>query len=93
MPGPYLSQSNASLLFDPDENEETILFAKEHWPAELPTLNRALRKIAKIGDYFGRKGEGERGVETSGKRREDAKVTAFDIQSLGDEERDMCVNL
>jgi len=46
---------DASLFFDPDEIEAVFLFARERWPAELPTLNRAPRKIARIGDFFGRR--------------------------------------
>jgi hypothetical protein len=54
----------ASLMFDPDEIKAAYALTKKPVPATPPTLNDMVRRIAMLGGFLARKGDGEPGVKT-----------------------------
>ena len=58
----------ADVYFDPDECQVLIAYETKHrkWPpdAPAPSLREALRMVAKLGGFLGRKSDGEPGTET-----------------------------
>lgn len=53
----------ASLMFDPDEIQAAYVLTKKPPPAE-PRLNDVVRRVAMLGGFLARKGDGEPGVKT-----------------------------
>lgn len=54
----------ASLMFDPDEIKAAYVLTKKPPPATPPTLNDMVRRVAMLGGFLARKGDGEPGVKT-----------------------------
>lgn len=55
---------SAELLLEREEWQAAYVLNKKRPPKEVPTLNQALRLIAQLGGFLGRKGDGEPGVKT-----------------------------
>ena len=54
----------ASLRFDPDEIRAAQVLTNKPMPKELPSLNDMVRRVAMLGGFLARKGDGEPGVKT-----------------------------
>jgi hypothetical protein len=54
----------ASLIFEPDEIKAAYVLTKKPTPAAAPTLNEVVRRVAMLGGFLARKGDGEPGVKT-----------------------------
>ena len=54
----------ASLSFDPDEIRAAQVLTNKPMPKELPSLNDRVRRVAMLGGFLARKGDGEPGVKT-----------------------------
>jgi hypothetical protein len=54
----------ASLMFDADEIKAAYVLTKKPLPAAPPRLNEVLRRVAMLGGFLARKGDGEPGVKT-----------------------------
>jgi hypothetical protein len=54
----------ASLFFDPDEISAAYVLTKKPLPAQAPKLNEVVRRVAMLGGFLARKGDGEPGVKT-----------------------------
>ena len=54
----------ATMLFTADEWKGAYILAKKHVPKTPPTLREIIRRIAMLGGFLGRKGDGEPGVKT-----------------------------
>jgi hypothetical protein len=55
---------SAELLLEREEWQAAFILNKKRPPKQPPTLNQAIRLIAKLGGFLGRKGDGEPGVKT-----------------------------
>jgi len=55
---------SASELFAEDEWKGAYVLAKKPVPTEVPNLREVIRRIAMLGGFLGRKGDGEPGVKT-----------------------------
>ena len=54
----------ASLMFDPDEIKAAYVLTQKPLPTAPPTLNDVVRRVAMLGGFLARKGDGEPGVKT-----------------------------
>lgn len=54
----------ASLMFEPDEIMAAYVLAQKPPPKKPPTLNDMIRRVASLGGFLARKGDGEPGVKT-----------------------------
>jgi len=54
----------ASLVFDADEIKAAYVLTKKALPSEAPRLNEMVRRVAMVGGFLARKGDGEPGVKT-----------------------------
>ncbi|PTT77216.1 IS4 family transposase [Pelomonas sp. HMWF004] len=54
----------ASLMFDPDEIKAAYVLTKKPLPPTPPSLNDVVRRVAMLGGFLARKGDGEPGVKT-----------------------------
>ena len=54
----------ASLMFDPDEIKAAYVLSKKPPPPTPPSLNDVVRRVAMLGGFLARKGDGEPGVKT-----------------------------
>lgn len=54
----------ASLMFDPDEIKAAYVLTKKQLPIAPPSLNDMVRRVAMLGGFLARKGDGEPGVKT-----------------------------
>ena len=54
----------ASLMFDPDEIRAAHVLTNKPMPKELPSLNDRVRRVAMLGGFLARQGDGEPGVKT-----------------------------
>jgi len=54
----------ASLMFDPDEIRAAYVLTKKPPPPTPPSLNEVVRRVAMLGGFLARKGDGEPGVKT-----------------------------
>ena len=54
----------ASLMFDPDEIRAAHVLTNKPMPKEMPSLNDMVRRVAMLGGFLARKGDGEPGVKT-----------------------------
>ena len=54
----------ASLMFDPDEIKAAYVLTKKPTPTLPPRLNEVVRRVAMLGGFLARKGDGEPGVKT-----------------------------
>lgn len=54
----------ASLMFDPDEIRAAYVLTNKPLPAAPPGLNEVVRRVAMLGGFLARKGDGEPGVKT-----------------------------
>ena len=54
----------ASLMFDPDEIRAAHVLPNKPMPKKPPTLNDMVRRVAMLGGFLARKGEGAPGVKT-----------------------------
>ena len=54
----------ASLMFDPDEIHAAHVLTNKPMPRTPPTLNDMVRRVAMLGGFLARKGDGEPGVKT-----------------------------
>lgn len=54
----------ASLMFDPDEIKAAYVLTNKPKPPRPPTLNEVVRRVAMLGGFLARKGDGEPGVKT-----------------------------
>ena len=54
----------ASLLFEPDEITAAYVLNNKPMPKDLPTINDVARRIAMLGGFLARKGDGETDVRT-----------------------------
>jgi len=55
---------DVSLVLAEEEWQGAYLLAEQPMPKQPPTLNTALRMIARLGGFLGRKGDGEPGAKT-----------------------------
>jgi hypothetical protein len=78
---------DAYLFFDPDEIRSACLLTKVRRPAQ-PKLNEALRQIARLGGFLGRKGDGEPGAKAIWLGLREVHVAARTLRLLRD---DSCV--
>lgn len=62
--GRTLPDLEVGLLLEPEEWQAAYILAKKPLPKQPPRLNEALRLIARLGGFLGRKGDGEPGVKT-----------------------------
>jgi hypothetical protein len=54
----------ASLMFDADEIKAAFVLTKKALPITPPRLNEVVRRVAMLGGFLARKGDGEPGVKT-----------------------------
>ena len=54
----------ASLVFDADEIHAAHVPTNKPMPKQMPSLNEMVRRIAMLGGFLARKGDGEPGVKT-----------------------------
>lgn len=54
----------ASLMFDPEEIRAAYVLTKKPLPPAPPSLNEVVRRVAMLGGFLARKGDGEPGVKT-----------------------------
>ncbi len=54
----------ASLMFEPDEIRAAYVLTKVALPTTPPRLNEVVRRVAMLGGFLARKGDGEPGVKT-----------------------------
>jgi len=54
----------ASLMFDPDEIKAAYVLTNKPSPPAPPSLNEVVRRVAMLGGFLARKGDGEPGVKT-----------------------------
>ena len=54
----------ATMLFTADEWKGAYILAKKPVPKTPPTIREVIRRIAMLGGFLGRKGDGEPGVKT-----------------------------
>ena len=54
----------ASLMFDPDEIRAAHVLTNKPMPQTPPSLNDMVRRVAMLGGFLARKGDGEPGVQT-----------------------------
>lgn len=54
----------ASLMFDADEIKAAYVLTKKALPSKPPRLNEMVRRVAMVGGFLARKGDGEPGVKT-----------------------------
>ena len=54
----------ASLMFDPDEIKAAYVLTNKPSPSAPPSLNEVVRRVAMLGGFLARKGDGEPGVKT-----------------------------
>ena len=54
----------ADLMFEADEIQAAYVLTKKAPPAKPPSLNEVLRRVAMLGGFLARKGDGEPGVKT-----------------------------
>lgn len=57
-------EMDAALVFEADEWKAAYILNKEKIPDKAPTLNEVVRRIARLGGFLARKGDGEPGVKT-----------------------------
>ena len=62
--GRTLPDLDANRLLAPEEWQAADILAKRPRPSQPPRLNEARRRIARLGGFLGRKGDGEPGVKT-----------------------------
>jgi Transposase Tn5 dimerisation domain len=55
---------DASSLLTQEEWQGAYILAKKPIPKRPPTMREAIRQIAMLGGFLGRKGDGETGVKT-----------------------------
>ena len=55
---------DAQLMFEPDEWHAAYILKKQKLPDKPPTLNEAVRLVARLGGFLARTGDGEPGVKT-----------------------------
>ena len=65
----------ASAVFEPMEWQAAWLLAEKNPPRKTPPLREVIRRIAMLGGFLGRKGDGEPGVKTLWQGF--ARVTSF----------------
>ena len=70
---------DARHFFDPDEIRAAYLLTKPPKPISPPTLNHVVRLIARIGGFFGRKGDAEPGVKTIWQGLQEVRVAALTL--------------
>ena len=51
-------------MFDPDEIKAAYVLTKKPTPTLPPRLNEVMRRVAMLGGFLARKGDGEPGVKT-----------------------------
>ena len=51
-------------MFDPDEIKAAYVLTKKPTPTLPPRLNEVVRRVAMLGGFLARKGDGEPGVKT-----------------------------
>jgi len=54
----------AELFFDEDEIKAAYVLTKKALPTKPPTLNDVVRRVAMLGGFLARRGDGEPGVKT-----------------------------
>ena len=54
----------ASLMFAPDEIKAAYVLTNKPSPSAPPSLNEVVRRVAMLGGFLARKGDGEPGVKT-----------------------------
>ena len=54
----------ASLMFDADEMHAAHVLTNKPLPKQMPSLNEMVRRVAMLGGFLARKGDGEPGVKT-----------------------------
>lgn len=54
----------AALMFEEQEWKAAYILNKERLPDKPPTLNEVIRRVARLGGFLARKGDGEPGVKT-----------------------------
>lgn len=72
---------DAELFFDPDEIQAAYLLHDKVPPAK-PKLNEVLRRIAAIGGFLARKGDGEPGVKTIWLGLQDVHVAVKTMRAM-----------
>ncbi len=55
---------DAALMFEADEWQAAYILNKEKLPSKPPSLNAVIRRVARLGGFLARKGDGEPGVKT-----------------------------
>ena len=55
---------DAQLMFEPDEWHAAYILNQQKLPDKPPTLNEAVRLVARLGGFLTRTGDGEPGVKT-----------------------------
>lgn len=55
---------DAALMFEADEWKAAYILNKEMLPDKPPSLNEVVRRVARLGGFLARKGDGEPGVKT-----------------------------
>lgn len=55
---------DAALMFEADEWKAAYILNKERLPDKPPSLNEVVRRVARLGGFLARKGDGEPGVKT-----------------------------
>ena len=77
----------ASLMFDEDEIKAAYVLTKKPMPTKPPTLNDVVRRVAMLGGFLARKGDGEPGVKTIWLGLQRVLDFAAGVQFMRDEER------
>ena len=54
----------ADLVFETEEWQAAYVLNKKPIPKKVPTINKVVRRIARLGGFLARKGDGEPGVKT-----------------------------
>lgn len=80
--GPTCPELDASLFFDPDEIRGAHLQAKKKMPATPPSVNEAIRLIAQIGGFLGRKSDGGPGAKTIWRGLDQVLAAADTLRAL-----------
>ena len=74
-------------MFDEDEIKAAYVLTKKPMPTKPPTLNDVVRRVAMLGGFLARKGDGEPGVKTIWLGLQRVLDFAAGVQFMRDEER------
>lgn len=77
----------ASLMFEPDEIKAAYVLTKKAMPITPPRLNDVVRRVAMLGGFLARKGDGEPGVKTIWLGLQRVIDFAAGVQFMREEER------